>query len=163
MKNKGGNLFSSAYKTSATIGRLIALLSLIIGLVIGIIMIIVGIVLLVKKGKYTEKTTAIIKSSSCQGIQCSTVVEFTVQDKIVEATVSTIKPYNRGESMSILYNKNNYKDVAIKTNSKKFAGWLLMIIGFILILGVSVYYYIVQKFKVVAAVTGVGNMINFIK
>jgi hypothetical protein len=166
----GDGFGETLYDGAAVFGRVMALVSLIIGSVIGIILIVVGFYLIFKKNKYTGSVLATVKTASCTVgsgkepvINCNLGVEYVVAGKTLTANIVTIgKIYQVGEKIPIRYDEANPSDVSMNIIGTGLMGGILIVIGFFVILMVSLYYYFVTKYKFAAATSGIGVGVDII-
>lgn len=164
---KGGDLANNIYDGAAEYGRFMAIIGLIIGCLIATIMIVGGVVLLFKKNKYTQIISGDITKSQCNNINnsisCSLSAQYIVGDEsnqkyTIDNTMNGKTYYNVGDKINIYYDPNN---PGLSSTNKPISfvliGSILIIIALLIICGVSLNYYIVNRYKFAAAATGVGD------
>ena len=166
-KRGGDNtqLMNDAYDATASVGRIMSWVNLLVGIFIGIIFITIGIVVLRNKSQtYNGKTNAKITKVECTGSgknsSCTLTVKYDVNGKSYSVNILKDGVYNVDQTISIKYNLSNPQDITTETVSNTTIGWILIGLGLIIIIGVSVWTYVVQKNKTVAAASGVGNIVG---
>ena len=165
---KGGNtteILKTVYDDTASVGRIMSWVNLVVGFFIGFILIVIGIVVLRNKsptydGKVNAKITKVECTGSGNNSSCTLTVTYDVNGK--SYTVNTLKNgvYNVGQTINIKYNSSNPQDITTDAMSNTAIGWILIGVGIIIIISVSVWTYIVQKNKTIAAASGVGNIVG---
>ena len=163
----------------------------IIGTVIGIIMIIAGITFIRRQGVYTQQGTGVVTDVKCdipqpitddQGrlinpIQyrwnCTlTVVNSddksqTPTQKTQQTTLTssnpTIPPNKVGDTIPIWINPKNPSDFSLNSDDTHVIGWILVILGPILIIGSIAWAYFANKYKIVGAYEGVRTGVDMIR
>ena len=169
------------YSGTATFGRITSIISAIIGTIISIIMIIIGISLIMHKIKYTEKAIGHITSVNCTEISddnnkimwdCGTISgTYIVKVKGIPKTYpfnfdigKTNIHYTTSSIINVYYNLDNpNKPNKDSDKSDHVIGWVLIVIGLIIIIGGWLWVYLTQKYKVAAAYSGLTSGISLIK
>jgi len=153
------------YEASATFGQIVSYFQLFGGLTIGVILIVLGSIF-VKSKPLQGKGTAVVTNSTCDksdtdlNKNCTATVQFTAHDgKQYSAVINGI--YTVGQEISINYDPN-HPSTANKSLSLKNIGIVLLIVGSLILLAASIWFYIVQKYKFAAAATGVATAANII-
>lgn len=157
---------TQVFEGVATFGRIVAWISLIVGGLISLILIGVGIYFLISKEVHTQTVKALIEEANCsvfdESKYCSLKIKYNVGGKEYNSLIETNRRlYNIGQFIDIRYNPNNPQDITTNS-SKKFIGWILFIVGLLILIGVSVNFYLARRSKVYAAATGVGTGIAWI-
>ena len=168
MRKRGGDFANNIYDGAAEYGRFMATIGLIFGCIIAAIMIVGGVALLFKKNKYTKITSGDITTSQCNNvnnsISCSVSAQYIVGDEssqkyTVDNTMNGKHYYNVGDKINIYYDPNN---PGLSSTNKPISfvliGSILIGIALLIIAGVSLNYYIVNRSKFAAAATGVGDV-----
>ena len=168
INEKGGDtsqLMNDAYDATATVGRIMSWINLVVGIIIGIIFIIVGIVILRNKTpSYDSSTIATITAVSCSGSgnnsSCTLTISYTVNDKTITNNIIQNGVYNVDQTLKIKYNSANPQEISTDTISNTAFGWIIIVIGILIIIGVCIWTYVVQINKTIAAASGVGNVVG---
>ena len=162
-KERGGqSALADAYDATATFGRIMSYFQLIGGIIFGIIFIVVGVVIMRKPPLKGSGQAKVIKVS-CTGTnnsQCNATVQFVGSDG--KQYTSTIQgSYSVGQMVNINYDPSAPSDsIAAGGMSNKTGGIIFLVVGILVLLGAIVWFYIVQKYKAAAAVSGVGDVAN---
>jgi len=182
---------SKIYSGVSTFGMIMADFKAIIGTIIGIIMIIAGIVFIRRQGVYTQQGTGIVKSTRCdiptpitddQGrlIQPTqyrwncTITVYNADDtganpttKTMQKTLTgnnpTLPPTQDGTTIPIYINPKDPKDFSLSSDDTHVLGWILVIIGPILIIGTIAWAYFATKYKIIGAYEGVRTGVDMIR
>ena len=162
---KGGNFAKDAYDTTASFGLFMAFIQAIGATLISLIVLLVGIYLVNMKDAYQGKTKATVTNSKCStvdgGTKCTIDYEYTVSNKKYKYTgVEVQGKYVNGNTIKVSYDTNNPDNHSVLPINWKIIGWVCIIIGIIIIIGAWVWYYIASKYKIAAAATGVGTIVN---
>lgn len=169
MARKGGDfakVAESAYDASATFGVFMAFVKAIGGTIFAIGIVAIGIWLLRMKDPYEGRASGKVTAAKCEtkdgATRCTIDYEFGVGDK--KYTMSGYKidgTYVVGSSVKVHYDTANPDNHKVEPMSWKFLGWIAIAFGILLGIGVWVWFYIARTFKVAAAATGVGTVVDF--
>ena len=150
-------------------GRVTAVIKAVIFTILGLIMIISGIYLIVfKKNNQKEYTDAIVsQDTTCQN-NCSVPITFTFQNKQININVNVNqgnnKTFYKGDIIKVLFDPTNVNVVSVAPPlSSKTLGIILIIIGFIFIIGSWINVYLTKKYKSVATVEGAADILGTIR
>lgn len=166
-REKGGNvnIAENIYEASATFGKIVSYFQLFAGLIIGVILLLLGVYLLRSK-ELKGKGSAIVTATSCDKSDvdlnktCTATVQFTAADgKQYSSIITGI--YTIGQEVAVNYDPNHPATVN-KSLSTRNIGIVLLVVGSLIIIAASVWFYLVQKYKVAAAATGIGEAGNII-
>ena len=166
-KKRGGNvnLAANMYEASATFGQIVAYFQLFGGLTIGTLLLLFGIYLLRSK-PLQGKGTAIVTAITCDSTNvtlnkpCTATVQFTAADGKQYSTIIE-GSYSVGQEVTINYDPK-HPATANKSLSTRNIGITFIVFGILILIGASVWFYLVQKYKMAAAVNGVGEATNII-
>ena len=166
-QRKGGNAVGDVYNGAATVGQFMAKVGMIICCIFGGLLIILGIFFCFLKNSRSGKVIGTVQSSSCttstaqpSTTTCSINIQYIVGGKTLTTTQTTVKTYNKGDQISLGYNPNNPSDVVIGNLSSWILGLIFIVFGLIII-GVGwLNYYLVNRFKFLAAFSGAENVVN---
>ena len=166
MKNKGGNvnLAENIYEASATFGQIVSYFQLFAGLIIGALVIVLGVYLLRSK-PLDGKGKAVVTAINCNEADktnnnCTSTVQFTGSDgKQYSANIQGI--YSIGQEIPINYDPK-HPETANKSLSNRNIGITCIVVGSLILLASSIWFYLVQRYKMAAAVNGVGQATNII-
>jgi hypothetical protein len=179
------------YTGASELGKFYAIISLIICSIIFIICLIYGRFLISKKTKYSETVKAKILTSSSPPSNClqydstvtrdkSTVVvkkykceltiSFTLKDKsgvetsyVSKVSSDTEIDYSKIPEIKIYYDPTNPVDCSMSSDDTKAFGWILIVIGFFVIIGSFINYYLTQKYKFFSSASGLMGTINMFR
>ncbi len=169
MKRKvqnAGDVGNDVYNGLATFGRFVAILGTILGILIGIVLIIFGIINVARPGARMNVIKAKVTSATCvnttnSGTTCTLGVEYVVNNAKLNGTIQTTQGiYNVGQIIEILYDPANPANISQKQISRLSLGILLIVVGSFIILLCSLYYYLVLRFKILAAAVGTSTIIS---
>jgi hypothetical protein len=160
MSDSVGNKVYSGLGEFAVIN---AVIGLVIGTIISVILIIIGINIFRKKKVYTEKVSSTVVKSVCSQVsgndtvtyKCDLELEYTIDNKTYVASLSKTSniKYEVGSKMEIYHEKGNPENASTNIDSNT-AGYILLIVGVVIIAMVYLNYYLVRKYKGYAAISG---------
>ena len=160
----------SLYSASATFGRIMSYFQLAGGIIVGVVLIIIGIYLLRRKPPLIAHGEAQVIAVTCTGAsnQCNATVQFIAADG-KQYTAQLVGAYSVGQKLPINYDPTNPSIISSGTTmSDKTAGIIFLVFGILCTIASAVWFYFVQKYKAVAAVSGVvdatgaiGNAFNY--
>jgi hypothetical protein len=164
------NTANILYDASATFGRIMAYFKLAGGIIVGVILMLVGIYLIRKKPTLTSQVQAQVTAVKCQDAsnQCNATVQFVGADG-KQYTSQLVGTYSVGQKIMLNYDPTNPSSTSSgNTMSDKTAGIIFLVFGILITLASGIWFYFVQKYKTVAAVSGVldatgavGNAFNY--
>jgi hypothetical protein len=167
----GKGIGEQVYSGAATFGLFMANIAAIIGSIVGLLMIGFGVKFWVQKEKYSAETQGRIVDAQCATVtegkepkqQCLLKVEYVVDGNpyVHEATRSD-RFYAKDYKVAIRYDPDRPQDASMD-GSAKTMGKILVGIGFLIVIGVWVSWYIKRRFKFAAAASGVGTAFNMIR
>jgi hypothetical protein len=169
MRRRGGDLeqvAERAYDASAAFGTFMTFVQAIVGTLISLLMIGIGIAMLRIKESYTGKTEAKITAAKCKressnSTTCVISYEYTVDGKkYTTSGYTAYDTYSVGDKKTILYDTNNPENNKFDKAPWTTVGWVLIAIGIFILIGVWFWFYVVRRFKVAAAASGVGNVVG---
>lgn len=170
------------YSTGASVGKIFSIIFLVICIFFGIGAIYVGIKYLVQEPSHlTEYSKGIVKKvngDNCKKyvntngdtiFECSIVVEYKVISGNKENTLtknfntkSNIE-YRPGNDIIVHYNPNHPSEASIGVQvSPKTTGVAFLIGGIFIILFGILYYNFLSKHEEIAALVGIGELMNFL-
>lgn len=164
-KKKGGDIAQDAYDATASFGLFMAFIQAIGVTLISLLAIGIGIYLVSMKSAYQGTTMATITNSKCttinQGTKCVIDYEYTVNNKKYSRTGSEVQgAYVTGNKVKVSYDTSNPDNHSVLPINWKFIGWICIIIGFIMVIVAWLWFYIANTYKVAAAATGVGTIVD---
>lgn len=156
------------YKGAATYGRITATLGLVFGVIIGLVLFAIGWYLL---NKPPDKPVSAIVSDVKDASYCRNgnnkftgyCVSFTLEDagKTKTDYIQTNSILNIGDKVT-LYESNDETFTLTKNNYKAF-GYLLFVVGFLIVLFTGLQFYFTQKSKTYAAFQGAQQVVNWVR
>lgn len=159
------------YDTSASFGKMMALISAVTTTIIGIILISIGIYLLSRKNIYTGKTKGTASNVNCNedkfsqppSILCIYTVTYKVNDKIYKKKVQTNHSVAEGEEITIEYDPSNPTNMHAFPSNTKLAGVLMISISTFIIGFSWLWFWITRKYKFAAATQGVSTGVGMLR
>lgn len=164
------SVLSEVYDGAATFGQFMALLALIVGSIVSSILLLVSLYLLTRTSNYKSTSATVVSVTSCSNvsssssyennkelIQCQVAFKYTVDSKEYTNTITT-GPQNVGSTVTLRYDVKNPNNVTNNLISKGILGWIFFGFAILIIAGVSLNYYIAQRFKFAAAGNGVTSI-----
>lgn len=163
-------VLSDVYEGTAAFGRFQATVALYIGLAFAVVLFICASYNFSQKNDFLPVLADIKENIQCvpKSIGKSTIyncilnVEYIVSGVKYQGIVNTESDKNfvGQKNIEIIYNPSNPNEIKYEPISPQGAGVFSLISGSVLICVVAIYYYIVQKFKIAAAASGVGTIAN---
>jgi hypothetical protein len=161
------------YDSTASFGRIWALLSAILGTIFGLVMVIAGIYFLVKKpDRYAVDGKVLKINGNEKGVcplagnmyNCNMTIQYTYKDELYNTDIYYNAPrqYNVGDTISVYVLTSNPKDIVVGEPVPRWFGGLLLVFGLIFIAAGWFWYWASRKWKPVAAAEGVGGMYRII-
>lgn len=170
----------TVYDGAATVGRAQALLQAVILTLVGIGVIVLGSYLLLSKPKRTYSINdAVLSKMTCPNVpttsestetvvtnigqSCSYEVTYTYLDKSYTSSVSATLQYkvSNNDKVTIWIDPNNPIDLQfVADQNLKIPGIACIGLGSFLIIGFWMYYFVMKKSKVLAAVSGTAVTVN---
>ena len=155
------NNLQPIYDTTASIGIAYSIYSTIIGTILSILIIILGIWIKNMNSDKTGYANGIVKDVTdydYKATSCISTIYFKVKD--TKDTVKTATGIgNKGQNIGVYYDPSNPNNFTTN-NYSYIIGWIMIIIGSLILLSVWVWFIFTLIFKPVAAVTGVGAVTN---
>lgn len=153
------------YGGAATYGKIRTGLNTAFVTVLGVIMIIIGIIISRKQPKLTNTTTGIIISDPiCNSYsdkdmvkwRCDIQVSYKVGGVEYRTNLFTndLVKYSKGQSVTVYYNPEFPGNGNLFSDNIKPIGYVILVLGILILIGSWVWLFIVFKFKVAAAATG---------
>lgn len=104
--------------------------------IISIIMIILGIYLNNTTYKYKNTVDAVVIDKKCDLLnkQCAYILNFTVNNQLIETTINSQKILQINEKIKISYDPENVYDVRITSENTKIIGYILISVSIIIFL-----------------------------
>lgn len=166
-RKKGGNVGTQLYDGAAEVGKFMAVVGLIICGVIAFILVLVAIYLFATPSNYTSQVEGKITKASCSSgskgsTECVTEVEYDVNGTKYTSNVNTSKRVIEGQNITLVYNPVDPKDAKQKGLSRIAVAWILIGIAVFIMLLSALHYYLVNRFKFLAAASGVGQGVSLI-
>jgi len=172
----GWKVAETAYDGSANLGKIVGIFGASFGILIGVLIFGISIYLLLRK------STAIITDATITKSECNDVIKETNGTKTLtrnciidlsytandgksytsKLTTDSKNTYITGQKVAVAYDSGNPSDVALHTISGKTIGWILLLIGILIIGGGAFSLYLTMKYKMYQAAQGVGFVTNTI-
>lgn len=164
------SVVNTIYTDTASFGRIMTDIKSVIGIFFGIIFIIGGFyVLLSLKMKRTSQTNAKISDITCNpsiknGVttyNCSFTATYTIDPsnaniKIPITTSSSTQYYNN-ENIYLYYDPTNPSDISIEQDNYTVLGWILIVVGIVVIISAIVSVYLAHRYKFFAAISAIDT------
>jgi hypothetical protein len=152
------NGLGAAYEGAASIGRIMALVSMVIACLVALGLFVAGGYFLNRPASTkTASVAAIVKKAQCSADnQCVVSIEYVVAGKTMSTTLQTGTPYVEGNTVTVVYDPAHPEQVEFQSNeSNSMVGWILIMIGVIIAaLGIGNWYLTTQS-KAYAGLVGV--------
>jgi hypothetical protein len=84
-------------------------------------------------------------------------ISYTVNGTLIKNHINSNIHFAVGDTVPIYYNPKDSLDISSSVTNYKILGGVLLGFGILIISGVVLQYYIVNRFKFAAAATGVGD------
>lgn len=160
---------NNLYQDSASFGKSYAVVSAIIVSLLALISFVIGMVELFKKNTHDKSIVATVLSATCTqnpssqpiDYDCNLVLQYTVDGKQyktpLEIAYSNIS-YKINDSIKILYNSSDPTDIVPgDTINPKTLGWILIIVGVVVLAMAWLTVYLTRKSKFFAAAAGASG------
>lgn len=104
--------------------------------IISIVLIMLGIYLNNSTYKYKNTAEAVVIDKKCELLnkQCEYVLNFTVNNQLIETTINSQKILQINEKIKISYDPENVYDVRITSENTKIIGYILISVSIIIFL-----------------------------
>jgi hypothetical protein len=161
-------LGNEMYTGAASFGQIRALIVAVIGTIISIIMIVIGIYMLFKKKINTVSVDATILNLNCNSVQnniqnCNLNLSYNyngIQNRYVQYSGNIV--YSVNQKLTVYVDTDN-GDVYLDFPSPKEVGSVLLILGFIILIGCWFMYWLTKRYKFFAAAEGVSGAFNLFR
>lgn len=166
---KKSTLVDTVLKDLDFIGRKWAWIKFFLMMILGLVLLALGISLLntSKNYKYTGKIKARVESSQCVVIShgsddtspiydCNVQLSYTVDGTAYSQlyTFEGVKSrFVQGDYVNIYYNPSNPNEIS-EDSSPRTAGWVLISLAVLLLVGAPIYLWVVLHFKAASVVAG---------
>jgi hypothetical protein len=166
---KGGDLYDDASK----FGVFEATIGLIVGIIFSIIMISISIYLLLTPLNYNGNVIGTVKTANCStqtssgkhgtttSQSCNSMVNYLVNNITYSENVNTggVQEIINSQ-IQLVYDEKNPNKVFMKTwFTRSRIAYILILLAIVIIIFLSIQYYIVTHYKFAAAATGVSTFI----
>ena len=159
------------YSGSAEIGNIQATITLVIGIIIALCSSSIGSYIAVIQENPEPVKAIVERDSICtqqnDQIHCVTDIKYTVNNKEYKQPVGTQnKQFKTNDTIDIQYKPSNPTDISYKTDnvlSPKLYGTLIICAGAIILSIVILYFYLIRKYKPLAALQGAKTTIDVAK
>jgi amino acid transporter len=165
---KVSKIGKAVYKGAATYGRITAILSLVLAIILGIVLFGIGWYLINKPAdkKVTAFVSDVKDASYCKNGNnkfTGYCVSFTLDDigKTKTEYVQTNSILNVGDKVT-LYESDD-ETFSLKNNNYKAFGYLLFVVGLIIVAFAGLQFYFTQKSKTYAAFQGAQQVVNWVR
>jgi len=166
------SLGSEIYSGAAVFGKVRAIIGVFIGTLISIFLIGFGIYAIARRKKRTHQLVGTIQKLE-DGLNicvptsvdnkimydCHFKVDYKIGIKEYSHTFQTRSntTYTDGGSIDLYYDPKNIGDIALTPDDTHLGGWIALIVGIVMLVGVWLMLYFTLKYKVVAAASGVAG------
>lgn len=155
-----------AYDASSSVGKIGTILSTIFGNFVLFIILVIGIFMVRSKDTKTASINAIVTKATCNtsivdkrtSTTCLVTIEYTVGEKKYTKDYTSYNVVNVDQTIHIRYDPANPNDFTAETVKAKTAGWIMIGLAIILMIGSWVWLWFVMSYKAAAAAAGVGIM-----
>lgn len=167
---------NTLYSGSAAIGEVKATITLVVGIIITCSMMASAIYSITSVPIRTSDIQAEVTESNCKQVikqfkgkehsssECLTKVKYIVDNQEYISDVNTnAQAFNQGEKINLKYNPKNPRDISYNEASLNTMGWILSGVAFLFLGIISIYYYLINRFKPLAALEGAATSIDLAK
>lgn len=163
-------IVKKVYKGAVSLGTFETKIHTYLGYFIGILLGLFALFLILRKNKYSGKTTGTIKATDDSQVctvknsdpknlsySCTFNLEYNANGKQQTKTyteITTTKQYSNGQILTIYFNPDKPDDISLTSDSSKTLGFVLLGIAIFIIFLSWYQYYKVKKFKFLAAEEG---------
>jgi hypothetical protein len=167
------------YKGAVQLGTFETKMHTFIGYFVGFLLGLLALYLIIRKNKYSGKTTGTIQAIDSNQVcsvenpnvkNLSYICTFNLVYKVngKEYTkefnnITTTTKYLNNQTITVYYNVKNIDDISLSSGSSKIVGFILLGVAFLIIFLSWFQYYKVKKFKIFAAEEGVNTIFKMFK
>ena len=164
------------YSGAASFGKLRATIGVIIGTLLGLGLIIGGIILLVHKTKRTKNVNGFPTDNEVPQCttnskdnnltyQCKFSLSYTINgtEHTKQFTTNESKDYSGQTQIKLYYNPENVSDISVTQDNYGTIGGVLLGSGFFILIIAWVGWWLVNKYKFIAEVSGTSGAIQMFK
>jgi hypothetical protein len=112
-----------------------------------------------------NNSTAVVKK-----YKCDLSISFVIKDKtgvetdyVSKVSSDTEIDYSKTPEIEVYYDPLNPIDCSISSDDTKIFGWILIVIGFFVIICSIINYYLTQKYKFFAGASGIMGTLNMFR
>lgn len=171
MTKKKESFGSEIYTGTASLGKIMAIISAVMATIAGLIMIPFGIYMIARKSKLTKTALATVSGApvcsesaekSVITHTCAFSVTYKVGTKTYTSPLSTSGPisYESGNTINIYYDPTNPSDISENSDNSHVFGIILLVLGIVIPLFAWLWVYITSKSKLAAAAGGASEIMN---
>lgn len=168
------------YSGSAGFGRIMSIIRAIVGTLIGIGFIIGGVMLIRHQKKRTASVTGQVENEAndpitcnyddhtydCSNIKASWVVNGKTynnkSDPFSWSGTQSMSNKTKGASLTIYYDPDDPNNASLSDVPEHLLGWVLLVLGIIMIIGGWIWVLVTRRSKGAAAATGVASAVGMI-
>jgi len=169
---KEKSLSDKVYSSTASFGRLWAVIREVIVTIVGIIMVIVGIYIIKHRsdmisinGSVTEKSSCLTKTTNNGETYriCKTKIEYEINSKKYTKEISTgTSEFEKEDNITIWYSPVE-PDKPEYDPTPTWAGWMIIIIAILIIIGSWFWVWLTRKYEIVAAAKGASGIYSMFR
>lgn len=175
-ESKSKSLGKEIYDDAGEFGKIMSIIGVIIGTLLGVALIIGGTMAVRSKSVLTETVVGkITNDPSCSVVKesdggdhvdCIDIeIEYEIDGetyKIVE-TSSGINTYIKDEDVTLYYDPTDPSDARLQSDNVHAIGWVLIVIGIIILIIAWSWYFITRASKFASVVGGAGATVQILK
>ena len=168
---KEKSLSDKVYSSTASFGRLWAVIRAVIVTIVGIIMVIVGIYIIKHRsdmisinGSVTEKSSCLTKTNNGETYRiCKTKIEYEIDGKKYTKEISTgTSEFEKEDNITIWYSPVE-PDKPEYDPAPTWLGWVIIIISILVVLGSWFWVWLTRKYEIVAVAKGASGIVSMFK
>lgn len=159
------------YSSTASFGKLWAVIQAVIVTILGIVMVIVGVYIIIHRSNMKNVTGNVLKQSSCINKMsngetyrvCNTKVKYEIEDEEYTKEISTgTSEFETDGDIQLWYSPVK-PDKPEYDPAPTWSGWMIIIISILVILSSWFWVWLTRKYEVVAAAKGASGMYSMFR
>jgi len=167
------NVGKAGYETSSSLGKLSSYVTLVSGIGFGLLFVLIAWwVLASRYGDEAVRLRGSVVESKCSTsvgknttTSCNVEVQYVFQGNTYTTHVTTSKPKSKDQTIKLVIPAPEERPQDAKKDNdaiKFYAGWGIMGLGILIVIGSIVTFYVVQNNKMASAAYGVGSAVSLV-
>jgi hypothetical protein len=161
------------YSGVSTFGVIMSDIKAVVGIIVAIILISLGIYFVRSKSHRTSTVDAVLSNTNCvnsnngstmSNFDCSFDATYTIDGKEFKKHFNTPQSNYKGnnDTITLYYDPSDNNDISPSSDNLHFIGWFLIVFAVIIAISSILWAFLANKYKPVAAASGVLSGINMI-